>query len=153
MIHTHSESKILDFSNKQLYELVMEVEKYSEFLPWCKKIIITERKGEDIFYARTTVDFKAFNYDYISKTVSSYEDNNYIIDVALISGPFKILKTKWQFQKISANKTRILFDIDIELNSFFLNKIFSFFFETAYRKMTLAFEKRANDIFKKKRVE
>jgi coenzyme Q-binding protein COQ10 len=148
-MHSHSEKKILDFSARQLFELVLDVEKYPEFLPWCSKVKLVKILDENNFHADLTVNFKAFDYTYTSLITKYENDEELRVDVKVIKGPFKSLNNSWKFIDLKDGTCQVEFDIDLEMNNFFLNKILKFIFDSAYKMMVQSFEKRARQVYKK----
>jgi coenzyme Q-binding protein COQ10 len=135
------EEKILSYNNIDLKNIIMDVEKYPEFLPWCEKVKII-KKYEDGFEADLTILYKKIRKSYISKT-NLEENENYIkINTDSSAGLFKNLHSCWKLEKISDNKTLIHFQIYFELSSAFLTKILGIFFKNANKKMVKSFENR-----------
>ena len=90
---THAEQRVLPYRPEQLYELVAGVDRYPEFLPWCKAARITRRDG-DVFYADLVIAFKVFRERFSSKVTLHPQTK---IDVEYINGPFRYLNNHWQF--------------------------------------------------------
>jgi coenzyme Q-binding protein COQ10 len=142
-----SEVKIINHSASDIYQLVMDIEKYPEFLPWCKKAKIIEIKNSENLVAELTINFKGFLESYTSDVVHKESSpNQFLVEVIAIKGPFKKLKNNWKISAVSEQQSRIEFFIDFEFNSFLLNKIISVIFEKAAQKMISAFEQRAADL-------
>ena len=87
-MHKYSNSIVLPFNARQLYEIVIDVESYPEFLPWCLSSRIVKKDDDNNFDAELTVGYKAIDEKYISRIQAEYEKK--IISKA-ISGPFKSL--------------------------------------------------------------
>jgi coenzyme Q-binding protein COQ10 len=139
------ETKIFNHPPKKIYDLVMDIEKYPEFLPWCKGAKIIEVKSQNKLSADLLISFKGFLEKYRSLVVhEKISENVYSIEVKAIDGPFKKLNTKWKFKAIeNENNCEVNFFIDFEFNSFLLNKMIGAIFEKASQKMVNAFEERA----------
>ena len=90
---THAEKRHLPYSQKQLFDLVAEVDRYPEFLPWCTACRITKHE-EESFYADLVVRFKVFSERFASKVTLHEHDQ---IDVEYIDGPFRYLNNHWRF--------------------------------------------------------
>ncbi len=143
-----NEVKILPYKAKDIYDLVVDVDQYSQFLPWCKKSRVVERIGGNNLQADLVVHLKAFSEKYRSD-VKFYEEDRgvYIVESRAISGPFKDLHSRW---KITADKDEngneiscVEFFISFQFNSFFLDKMIGGMFEKVSRKMISSFEERA----------
>jgi coenzyme Q-binding protein COQ10 len=142
-----TEKKILPYQAKQIYQLVMDIEKYPEFLPWCKQAKIIEKISDENLIADLLINFKSFFEKYRSDvTHGKTAENNYFVDVVAIEGPFKKLINKWKFRDLANGGCEIEFFIDFEFNSFFLTKMIGVIFEKATEKMMNAFEKRAREL-------
>ena len=130
-------NKIISQPIKKIYNLVADVKKYPEFLPWCKDIRIKEKTKKYII-TEVKVGFKNINETYACK-VLLYPQKK--IASEYISGPFEYLQIDWKFKKISKNKTDVSFYCNFKFRSIFLRLSTSFFLENAIEKMVNAFEK------------
>ena len=139
-----TQSKTLPHSSRAIYELVMDIEKYPEFLPWCRSAKITEKISDENLQADLLINFKNFFEKYSSDVRhGKNSQNHYFVDVVAIKGPFKSLVNKWEIREISEEKCEVEFFIEFEFNSIFLMKLLGGFFEKAAEKMMAAFEERA----------
>ena len=151
-----NKNKILNHSAKQMLDLVMDIEKYPLFLPWCKETKIIKTINEQHLQALMIVNFKGISQKYISDVKSSYSNidgiDYFAIDVTAIEGPFKKLNNHWKIKDINNNpkstNCEISFFIDFEFNSLLLQKMIGLVFGIASEKMINAFEQRALDIYK-----
>lgn len=143
-----NQNKILPYSAKQMYSLVMDIEKYPEFLPWCKQAKIIEKISDENLQADLLINFKSFFEKYRSDVKHGLrEDGSYFVDVVAIEGPFKKLINQWKFSDLEGGKCAVEFFIEFEFNSIFLSKMLGMIFERATEKMMAAFEDRARQIF------
>ena len=134
-------NKNLSHPVKKIYNLVADVKKYPDFLPWCKNIII-KKKTKKYILTEVKVGFQNINESYVCK-VLLYPQKR--IAVNYISGPFEYLEIDWKFKKISKNKTDVSFSCNFKFKSIFLRLCTSFFLENALEKMVDAFEKKLNN--------
>ena len=145
----HFEKKIVNFTAKQMYELVADIDNYREFLPWCNdsKIIgVTNIDSEKkTLIADLEIGYKDLVYTYRSNVLLNNQELT--IKVDFIHGPFKNLDNSWIFKKIDDQSCEIEFFIDFELNVGVLNLLISKFFDKAFKKMVNSFENRANQIY------
>lgn len=142
-----TQTKILPHSAKHMHDLVMDIEKYPEFLPWCKQARITQVLSENNLHADLLIHFKHFLEKYSSNVVhGKAASGEYFVDVVAIKGPFKNLVNKWKFRELGEKKCEVEFFIEFEFNSLLLTKMIGVIFEKAAEKMMSAFEKRANDL-------
>ena len=141
--------KEIPCSKEDLIKMVMDIEKYPEFIPWCLngKIHTTNDKGNKIeIIAELTIGKNFFNETYKSFVI--YEKSSDTINVSNIDGPLKHLENKWHFKE--KNKiTEVSFQVDFELKNDFLNILMTKSFQFVLDKIADAFEKRAEDLFSK----
>ena len=145
----HFEKKIVNFTAKQMYELVADIDNYREFLPWCndsKVIEVTNINNEKkTLIADLEIGYKDLVYTYRSNVLLNNQELT--IKVDFVHGPFKNLDNSWIFKKIDDQSCEIEFFIDFELNVGVLNLLISKFFDKAFKKMVNSFENRANQIY------
>ena len=145
----HFEKKIVNFTAKQMYELVADIDNYREFLPWCNDSKIIEVTNIDnekkTLIADLEIGYKDLVYTYRSNVLLNNQELN--IKVDFVHGPFKNLDNSWIFKKIDDQSCEIEFFIDFELNVGVLNFLISKFFDKAFKKMVNSFENRANQIY------
>lgn len=143
------EAKILPYEPEELFNLVWDINSYPKFLPWCLASRIISENNEELI-AELAIGLKGFSESYCSRVTSQKTNRGiYIIDTIAISGPFKYLKSTWQFLPHSLG-TEIKFFIDFEMKSVILERLIgNHFFVKATKKMITAFEKRAEEIIKK----
>ncbi|MDC0488924.1 type II toxin-antitoxin system RatA family toxin [Pelagibacteraceae bacterium] len=140
--------KIIPCKKNQLIEMVLDIEKYPEFVPWC-----IEGKVQD---KNESSDLITFNGDLkvgksiLNETFSSqvlYHKKTDKIIVSNLGGPLKHLKNEWFFKEIN-NNTQLEFFIDFELKNPILNGIMQKSFELGLGKIAKAFEERAIKLYK-----
>ena len=137
-----SKNKILNHPVKKIYNIIADVKKYPDFLPWCNEITIKEKTKKYII-TEVKVGFKNINETYVCR-VLLYPQKR--ITLEYISGPFEYLEIDWKFKKITKIKTDVNFFCNFKFRSIFLRLSTSFFLENAVEKMVDAFEKRLNSI-------
>ena len=140
----HKTEIISDFPADKLFELVLDIESYPIFLPWCKSAKILKRKN-NIIIADLVIEFKNICESYTSKVIFNRSDS---IDVEMIEGPFKFLLNKWRFSQTDDGKTLLYFEIDFQFNSIILEALIGIFFDRAVEKLACAFLQRADILFK-----
>jgi len=140
---TSSQKRTLNYNVNDLFNIVLDIESYPNFLPWCSASRIIE-KSDKLIIADLMIRYKFFN-----ETFRSYVDFNvvdYIISVKYTEGPLKTLYTKWQFDKINNKKTLIKFDLNIKFKFSPFDYLLKGFYNSIEDKMINAFEKRASNI-------
>ncbi len=135
--------KELDYSDRQMFDLIIDIEKYPEFLPWCKSTNIYD-KNVDIFYSDMEIGFNFIKEKFTSKVTVS---DSSLIHSEAINGPFNIMNNIWEIKRVSKNKCIITLKIEFDFKSFLLRNIMGKLFEVAAIKMIDAFEDRANYLY------
>mgnify|MGYP006147687627 FL=1 len=140
--------KIISCKKNQIIEMVLDIEQYPQFVPWCLEGKIHEKNVSKDFTeikADLKVGKRFINETYTSLILYSKKKN--LITVTNIKGPLKYLKNEWKFKELN-NKTQLDFSIDFELQNNFLNMIMKNYFNFGLNKITDAFEQRAIKLFK-----
>lgn len=140
----HSEERILPYRAEQMFDLVADVPRYPEFLPWCTGARIRERRENDIV-ADLMIGFKMVRERFTSRV--HIDRPAMRIDVEYIDGPFKFLKNHWQFTDIEGGHCRVDFYLEFEFRSVMLQKLIGVLFHEAVRRMVSAFESRAKQLY------
>lgn len=142
------ESKTVNYTKEQMFDLVADIDKYHEFLPWCNQSKIIKRSLEgdnEIINADLEIGYDQFIYTYRSEVLLYLDKSE--INVRNIDGPFKYLKNNWKFSELENNNCKIDFSIDFELNVKLFDILMSKFFNLAFQKMVEAFINRAEEIY------
>ena len=140
--------KIIPCKKNQLIEMVLDIEKYPEFVPWCIEGLVHD-KNESIDLITFKGDLKvgkSILNETFSSHVSYYKEKDKII-VTNLDGPLKHLKNEWTFKEIN-NGTQLEFFIDFELKNPILNAIMKKSFEHGLNKIAKSFEQRAFKLYK-----
>ncbi len=140
---THAEKRVLPYTPKQLYGLVADIERYPEFLPWCRATRVREREGNHVL-ADMVIGFKMFRERFTTRVTLNPDQNR--IDVAYAEGPFKYLNNHWVFVD-HPKGCEIDFYVDFEFHSRLLQKAVGILFGEAVRRMVGAFETRARALY------
>ena len=140
--------KEIPCSKENLIKMVLDIEKYPEFVPWCLngKIHKKNDKGNIVeIIADLTIGKSFFNETYKSFVI--YEKSTDSIHVTNMDGPLKHLENKWFFKQKGKN-SEVNFHVDFELKNKILNILMIKSFDIGLKKIANAFEKRAIDLFK-----
>jgi len=141
-------TKKIPCSKKNLIEMVLDIEKYPEFVPWCLswKIHTKIDKGNTVeITADLTIGKSFFNQTY--KSFIIYDKSLDSVHVTNMEGPLKHLENKWFFKQ-KGNNSEVDFHVDFELKNKILNLLMVKSFDIGLKKIADAFEKRAIDLFK-----
>tara|TARA_B100000242_G_C42883268_1_gene409819 strand:- start:263 stop:712 length:450 start_codon:yes stop_codon:yes gene_type:complete len=143
-----SVKRLIQIEKKKLIDLVLDIDKYPNFIPYCINSKVYERnvKGEDIYIiADLTIGKGIFKDTYKSDVrFNKKEDTIYVTN---IDGPLKYLENRWYFNQ-KGNMTEVSFDVDFELKNKFLNILMTKSFTYGLNKIADAFQKRAEELFK-----
>ena len=140
--------KIISCSQNNLIDMVLDIEQYPNFVPWCLEGKIN-KKNDSKDFTEIRADLKV-GKRFINETYSSlvlYSKKKKLITVTNIDGPLKYLKNEWRFKDLN-NKTQLEFKIDFELKNSFLNIVLKNSFNFGLNKIANAFEQRALKLFK-----
>ena len=144
-----SVKRSIECKKEQLIDLVLDIEKYPQFVPFClnSKIYEKKEKGDLLFIiADLTIGKGPFKDTYKSDVqYNKKEDSIYVTN---LDGPLKHLENKWYFKEEN-NITEVSFDVDFELKNRFLNIIMTKSFQFGLDKIADAFQKRADELFNK----
>jgi coenzyme Q-binding protein COQ10 len=140
---THAEQRVLPYQPMQLFELVADVEKYPEFLPWCLAARVRTRR-EDEVVADLIIGFKMIRERFTSRVRLNPPARR--IDVSYQEGPIKYLQNHWVFLPHDQG-CMIDFYIDFEFHSRLLQSVMQPLFNEAVKRMVRAFESRAESLY------
>ena len=141
--------KKIPCSKKNLIEMVLDIEKYPEFVPWCLDGKIHDKidKGDTIeIKADLTIGKSFFKDTYKSFVIYNKSEDS--IHVTNINGPLKHLENEWFFRK-DGDSSEVEFQVDFELKNKILNILMIKSFDLGLKKIADAFEKRAIQLFEK----
>jgi len=143
----HTEQQISKYSTKQLFDLVVDVEKYPQFLLWCRAARILKRDANE-FLAELVISFAHISESYTSRVIVVLPEIGRAgtIDVVMVKGPFEYLTNSWKFTEIEGG-TQIDFTLDFKFRSRILEKIICSLYSKATAKMVTAFKARADTLY------
>ena len=145
-----SVKRLIECNKEQLVDLVLDIENYPKFIPYCLDAKIYEKKEEKnlvLIIADLTIGKGPLKATY--KSDVKFNKDNSTIKVTNIEGPLKYLDNTWAFLE-KEKSTEISFDIDFEIENKFLNIVMSKSFQYGLDKIADSFQKRANDLFRVK---
>ena len=145
-----SVNRLIECNKNQLIDLVLDIEKYPEFVPFCLDACVHKKKIESdliSIIADLTIGKGPFKDTY--KSDVKFNKKKDTIKVVNIGGPLNYLENIWNFNERDGG-TEIFFDINFEIENKFLNIVMSKSFQYGLDKIADSFQKRANDLFKNK---
>ena len=144
-----SVKRLIECKKEQLIDLVLDIEKYPVFVPFCVDSKIYEKNEKDnllLIVADLTIGKGPFKDTYKSDIkFNRKEDSIYVTNR---EGPLKHLENNWRFKEEN-NITEVSFEVDFELKNVFLNIVMTKSFQFGLNKIADAFQKRAEHLFKK----
>ncbi len=139
----HSETRYLPYTPEQLFELVADVGRYDEFLPWVVAVRVRSSSATETV-ADLVVGFNAFKERFTSRVTKRHPDR---IVVDYIEGPLKYLQNEWRFEPAPEGGTKVFFSVDFAFRSRLFESLAGAMFDRALRRMTGAFEQRAEQLY------
>lgn len=139
---THAEKRLLRYSPEQMFDLVADVGRYPEFLPWCVGARVLTRT-ETQLVADLTIGFKLFRETFRSQVALDRPGH---VHVRYLNGPFRYLNNHWRFIA-TPQGTEADFFVDFEFRSRLLQAVIGTVFNEAVRLMVRAFERRAMQLY------
>ena len=144
-----SVKRLIECKKEQLIDLVLDIEKYPEFVPFCVGAKVYEKKEKGnllLIVGDLTIGKGPFKDTYKSDIkFNRKEDSIYVTN---LDGPLKHLENNWRFKEEN-NITEVSFEVDFELKNEFLNIVMTKSFQFGLNKIADAFQKRAEHLFKK----
>ena len=139
----HSENRNMAYSPEEMFDLVADVKRYQEFLPWVAATRIRS-DSETLMVADLVVGFKSLKETFTSRVTKTRPRK---ITVEYVEGPLKYLKNDWEFEPDGRGGTDIAFCVDFAFKSRIFEVIAGQMFDRALRRMIAAFEERAQALY------
>lgn len=137
------ETRRLPYSAEQMFDLVADVGRYPEFLPW---VVATRVRSDDGYemVADMLVGFKALREKFTSRVI---KDRPNRLEVIYIDGPMRDLDNVWHFRPLDDGHCEIDFCVDFSFKNKMFEMLAGSYFDRAFHKMVAAFEERANALY------
>ena len=145
----HFEKKNLPYTAQQMYDLVADVARYPEFLPWTAAARIRSRSpvaGGEVMVADLVISFKVFRERFGSRVTLLPGEGRILTEY--IDGPFKHLKSVWSFADLPTGGCEVAFEVEFEFKNAILAGIIGLVFNEAMQRVVRAFEARAAQLYK-----
>ncbi|UAT43171.1 type II toxin-antitoxin system RatA family toxin [Anaplasmataceae bacterium AB001_6] len=141
------DSKTLPFDSELLFDVILDINKYPEFLRWCKSVSILNKKGDTID-AHVSVVFKKIRSSYTShiKFQRPENDKKCFIEIKSFDGAFKYLYTLWEILPLDKEKTKISIKVEFEFSNKLLHILLKQVYHKAQREIIDLFENRIKQI-------
>jgi len=145
----HAERKIVPFAPRQIFDLVADVPRYPEFLPWCTAARVRKQEGPNVEIDELAIGFGPLHETFVSRVTKTPDTpDGPRIETVGIEGPFKSLTSHWQFRP-HPDGTEIVFALEFEFRSRLLQHTMRVLFAEAVKRMVAAFEARALQLYGK----
>ncbi|MEP3233333.1 MAG: SRPBCC family protein [Hyphomicrobiales bacterium] len=139
----------VNHSSSNMFDLVADVERYTEFVPLCETLVVRGRKarpdGTEILVADMTVAYKVFRETFTTKVTLNREANEILVEY--LDGPVSELENKWSFKDEGEGTSDIIFKLDYEFKSRAFAALMGTVFDRAFRRFAEAFEDRADKVY------
>jgi len=136
-------------SAADMFALVADVERYPEFVPLCRDLMVRRRStgndGVEVLTADMTVAYKMIHETFTSRVTLDKPRLNILVEY--LNGPFRHLENRWVFRPLTEHTCEVEFFIAYEFRSRMLGMLMGAMFDTAFRKFAEAFERRADMVF------
>lgn len=147
----HHETRPLPYAARQMYDLVADVARYPEFLPWNAAARIRSRKplgdGREVMEADLVISFKVFRERFGSRVV--LDPGALRIETEYLDGPFRHMRSTWDFRDRPEGGCEVEFLVDFEFRNAILQKVIGVVFHEAMLRIVRAFETRAAQLYGK----
>jgi coenzyme Q-binding protein COQ10 len=143
---SYQTSKKVDFTSKEIFDLVMDIEKYPDFLEWVSGARIIE-KQDNLVVAKLDIYFKGYNTSYVSNITTESKNDHYSINIDSRDGPFKSLRNVYTITPIDNNSSILTFDNYVEFRFKIIESLIGLTLSKNVEKIISAFEEQAKRIY------
>lgn len=134
---------IVPYTAIQMYELVNDIARYAEFIPYCVSSVVHEKSEDEI---RATITLSAKGFEKSFTTLNRLQPHR-MMEIQLIDGPFKQLEGFWRFEQRDENHSEVILDLEFELSNKIFAMMFGPMFQQVAGKLVDAFVVRANNVY------
>ena len=142
-MHSVERSVLVPHSASQMFDLVADVEKYPEFMPWCGGASVSAR-DEKGMQASITISLAGIKQTFTTRNTHQYPT---CIELELVDGPFSVLKGKWQFLALSEDACKVLFTLNYAFSNHALETLVGPIFNRIATSFIDSFTQRAQVCF------
>jgi coenzyme Q-binding protein COQ10 len=136
-------------SAADMYDLVADVERYPEFVPLCKSLVVRRRskdgEGREVVVADMTVAYKMIRETFTSRVTLDRDKREILVEY--LEGPFRAMSNRWRFRSTGEQSCEVEFFITYEFRSRTLGLLMGSVFDAAFRRFSAAFERRADQVY------
>jgi len=141
----YEDVRVLACPARHMYDVVMDIPSYPEFLPWVADARVLTR-GQDELTAELVADFKGVRQAF--RTIDRFVPGK-LVEIRLLEGPFRFLESVWSFENTGPESCRVHFSIEFEFRSMMLGMVVSPVFGHACMTMARVFDERAMTLYRR----
>lgn len=138
-MHSFEETRELPCAAQDMFDVVMDIDAYADFLPWVADARILSREEGELT-AELVADLAGMRHSF--KTLDRFITGK-LVEIRLLEGPFRFLESVWTFERVSEHTCRVHFSIEFEFRNMMLDMVASPVFSSVCKSMVHAFEQRA----------
>lgn len=135
-------SALLGYSARQMYDIVVDIERYPEFLNWCSATRILERSDGQVV-ASIEIRFKGLHRSFTTRNTM---DPGRSVRIELVDGPFRTLNGIWKFIELDSQSSKIELDLEFDFSSMFVSRLVGPVFSQIANHQLEAFQRRARQL-------
>ncbi|MGH6922421.1 MAG: type II toxin-antitoxin system RatA family toxin [Propylenella sp.] len=150
-MHGFSTTRRVPHPPEKMFDLVADVERYPEFVPFCERLTVRKRKsenGREVIVADMTIGYKLIRETFTSRVV--FDRGALKIEGHDLAGPFRRMENHWTFHALPGGGSEVRFQIAYEFRSRTLAMLMGAVFDRAFRMFVHAFETRADRVYERK---
>jgi coenzyme Q-binding protein COQ10 len=143
----HRETRILPYTAERMYDIVADIERYPQFLPWCENVNVLSREREgrvEYLTAEMKIGYRALHESYVSRV--QLDRLGLMIEARHVKGPFRRLDNRWRFTQLD-NGSEIHFLIDFAFKNVLLSSMANVAFGYVVSRMAESFIVRAKQLY------
>lgn len=142
-MHTVQRSVLVPYSCEQMFDLVADVEKYPDFMPWCGGAQVRSR-DEHGMQASIIISFAGIKQSFSTRNEHDYPR---LITFNLVDGPFSALKGTWEFKELGENACKVLYTMEYAFSSRALEAVVGPVFNRIASSFIDSFTQRAQSCY------
>ncbi len=138
-----SRSALVPYSATQMFDLVEDVDRYKEFLPWCTDSAVLQDNGDEI-KASVTISKGGLSRSF---TTLNRSQRGKMLEIRLVEGPFRRLDGYWRFQQLGDDSSKVSLDLEFEFSNTLARLAFGRVFDELANRLVDSFVKRARQVY------
>lgn len=144
-MHRFDDSRVVPYTPREIFDLVADIKRYPEFLPWCIAARVGPRDG-NVLPADLVVGTRIYRETFTSRVTFTENQEPLRIDVEYIKGPMQTMENHWAFHA-HEDGARVDFHVAFAFRSRMLERVMGGLFDDASRRMIAAFDRRARQLY------